>query len=88
MSLNSWSKLLKGELKVYPCSGIRPSSVHNVQSSSHLKPLGQSKPYFIWSLHCKWERGGVGGGLAKVYINGPGHMTKMAVRHVQFIHIW
>ena len=34
-----------------------------------LKPLGQSKPNFIWSIL------GKGG---KVYINGQGHMTKMA----------
>ena len=46
-----------GELTVYPCSGIcrRPSSVHNVQTS-FLKPLGQSKPNFMWSLLGKGEQ--------------------------------
>ena len=42
----------QGELIVYPCSGVRPSSVrrpsvvHHFQRSSPLKPLGQSKPNF------------------------------------------
>ena len=40
-----------GEHIVYPWSGVRPSSVvHNAQTSSSLKPLGQSKPNFMWSL--------------------------------------
>ena len=43
------------------------SSVHNVQTSALLKLLGQSKP----NLEPPWEGG------TKVYINGPGHMTKM-----------
>ena len=42
---------------------------HNNETSSSLKPLGQSKPNFIWSILGKGE---------KVYINGQGHMTKMA----------
>ena len=56
----------QGELIVYPGSGICPSSfvcpssvcrlsVHHFQRSSSLKPLGQSKPYFIWSRHGKEE---------------------------------
>ena len=42
----------QGELIVYPCSVVRPSSVrpssvvHHFQRSSPLKPLGQSKPNF------------------------------------------
>ena len=68
----------QGELIVYPCSGIRPSSsvVHlsvvrpQFQTSSPLKPLGQSKPNFY--VEPPWEGG------TKVCINGPGHMTKMA----------
>ena len=40
------------------------------QTSSPLKPLGQSKLNFMWSH--PWQGG------KKVYINGPGHMTKMA----------
>ena len=38
---------------------------HNIQTSSPLKPLGQSKPNFME-------------GVINVYINNPGHMTKMA----------
>ena len=41
---------LIGELIVYPWSGVRPSSVHNGQTSSSPKPLGGSKPNFMWSL--------------------------------------
>ena len=44
---------------------------HYFQTSSSLKLLGQSNQNFIWSLLGK-------GGGAKVYINGLGHMTKMA----------
>ena len=43
--------------------------VHNVQTYP-LKPLGQLKPNFMWSR--------LGKGGTKQYINGPGHMTKMA----------
>ena len=35
---------------------IRPASVHHFQRSSPLKPLGQSKPNFMWSLLGKGER--------------------------------
>ena len=40
------------------------------QTSSPLKPLGQSKAKF--NVEPPWEGG------TKVYINSPGHMTKMA----------
>ena len=66
----------QGELIVYPSSRRpsvrRPSAsvVHHFQRSSPLKPLGQSKPNFMWSL--LWE------GVTKDCINGPCHMTKMA----------
>ena len=43
---------------------------HYFQTSSPLKPFGQSMPNFMWSHF--WE------GRMKVYINGPGRMTKMA----------
>ena len=48
----------QGELIVYPCSGVRPSSVvhSQFQTSSPLKPLGQSKPNFMWSLLGKGEQ--------------------------------
>ena len=49
----------QGELIVYPCSGVRPSSSvvrPQFQPSSPLKPLGQSKPNFMWSLFWKGEQ--------------------------------
>ena len=66
------SQRLIGELIVYPCSGVRrcrrcrpPFS--NVFSSETAKPI-KAKCY----VEPPWEGG------TKVYINGPGHMTKMA----------
>ena len=62
-----------GELIVYPCSGVRPSSVRrlftisNIFSSETAWPI-KAKFY----VESPWEGG------TKVYINGPGHMTKMA----------
>ena len=58
------SRRLTGELIVYPCSGVRPSSSvrpsvvrrPQFQRSSPLKPLGQSKPNFMWSILRKGER--------------------------------
>ena len=52
------SRRLTGELIVYPCSGVRRPSVRrpHFQRSSPLKPLGQSKPNFIWSILRKVER--------------------------------
>ena len=53
------SRRLTGELIVYPCSGVRPSSSvrrPQFQRSSPLKPLGQSKPNFMWSILMKGER--------------------------------
>ena len=44
----------QSELIVYPSSRCRLLSVF--QRSSPLKPLGQSKPNFIWSLLGKGER--------------------------------
>ena len=41
-----------------------------LKTCSPQNPLGHSKPNFMWSL--------LGEGGAKVYINDPGHMTKMA----------
>ena len=42
---------------------------HNIQRSSSLKPLGQSKPKLYVEHH--WER------RVKANINGPGQITKM-----------
>ena len=63
--LTHLSQRLIGELIVYPCSGV----VRSHFQTSSLKPLGQSKPNYA---EPPWEGG------TKVYINGPGHMTKMA----------
>ena len=50
----------QGELIVYQWSGVRRPSVvvvvHNAQTSSSRKPLGRSKPNFMWSLLGKGER--------------------------------
>ena len=43
----------QGGLIVYPCSGVRRPQC---STSSPLKPLGQSKPNFMWSLLGKGER--------------------------------
>ena len=70
------SQRLIGELIVYPCSGVRhcrccccrgrpPFS--NVFSSETAWPI--KAKFFVEPL---WEGG------TKVYINGPGHMTKVA----------
>ena len=67
------SQRLIGELIVYPCSGVRrrrccccpPFS--NIFSSETTWPI-KAKFY----VEPPWE------GVTKVYINGSGHMTKMA----------
>ena len=66
---------LTGELIGYPWIRRPSSSSSVVRPSVHifkhlLKPLGQSNPNFY--VEPPWEGG------TKVYINGPGHMTKMA----------
>ena len=52
----------QGELIVYPCSGVRPSS-------SVRRPSVHNFKFYV---EPPWEGG------TKVCINGPGHMTKMA----------
>ena len=68
------SQRLIGELIGYSWSGVRRPSVHNAQRSSP-KPLGQSKPNFMWSL-----LGSIGG--TKVCSRHLGHMTKMAATSI------
>ena len=64
----------QGELIVYPCSGVRPSS--SVRRPSTISNIFSSET--AWPIKAKfyveppWEVG------TKVCINGPGHMTKMA----------
>ena len=55
----------QGELIVYPCSGVR---------RRRCRCRCRQQCLNIFSLYVKppWEGG------TKVYINGPGHMTKMA----------
>ena len=60
----------QGELIVYPCSGVRRRRCQqclNIFSSETAWPI-KAKLY----VEPPWEGG------TKVYINGPGHMTKMA----------
>ena len=61
----------QGELKVYPWSGVRRPSVRRPQCSNIFSETA-------WPIKAKSyvEPPWVGG--TKVYINGPGHMTKMA----------
>ena len=69
------SRRLIGELIGYPWSGVRrlsvvvvrPSTISNVFSSETAWPI-KAKFY----VEPPWQGG------KKVYINGPGHMTKMA----------
>ena len=63
------SQRLIGELIGYPWSGVcrRPSTISNVFSSETAWPI-KAKFY----VEPPWQGG------KKVYINGPGHMTKMA----------
>ena len=58
----------QGELIVYPCSGVRLFTISNIFSSETARPI-KAKFY----VEPPWE------GRKKVCINGPGHMTKMAV---------
>ena len=68
MTGNIW---LIGELIEYPWSGVRrrcrPFTISNVFSSKTAWPI-KAKFY----VEHPWQGG------KKVYINGPGHMTKMA----------
>ena len=68
------SRRLIGELIVYPCSGVRRRRCRRCcQQFSNVFSAETA-----WSIKAKfyveppWEGG------TKVYINGPGHMTKMA----------
>ena len=63
----------QGELIVYPCSGVHPSSVHRLSTISNIFSSETTWPIEAkFYLEPPWEGG------TKVCINGPGHMTKMA----------
>ena len=67
----------KGELIVYPSS--RRPSVRRRRPSSVRRPF--SKTFFsetAWPIKAKFDVEPPWDGGTKVYINGPGHMTKMA----------
>ena len=76
------SQKLIGELIGYPWSGVRrpsvvrPSTISNVFSS---KTAWQIKAKFY--AEPPWEGG------TKVYINGQGHMTKMAAMPIYGINL-
>ena len=61
------SRRLTGELIGYPWSGACPSTISSIISSETALPI-KAKFY----VEPPWEGG------TKVYVNGPGHMTKMA----------
>ena len=66
----------QGELIVYPCSVVRPSSVRPSVRRPPFSKIFSSET--AWPIKAKfymkhlWEEG------TNVYINNPGHMTKMA----------
>ena len=63
----------QGELIVYPCSGVRPSSVCRLSTISNIFSSETTWPIKAkFYVEPPWEGG------TKVCINGPGHMTKMA----------
>ena len=67
----------QGELIVYPCSGVHCcQQCSNIFSSETAWPI-KAKLY----VEFPWEGG------TKVYINGTGHMTKMAVMPIYGKHL-
>ena len=63
----------QGELIVYPCSGVCPSSVRRTSTISNIFSSETTWPIKAkFYVEPPWEGG------TKVYINGPGHMTEMA----------
>ena len=63
------SRRLTGELIGYPWSGVHPSSVRHPFTFSNVFSSETKAKFYV---EPPWEGG------TKVYINGPGHMTKMA----------
>ena len=62
----------QGELIVYPCSVVRPSSVRRPPFSK----IFSSET--AWPIKAKFYMKHLWEGGTNVYINNPGHMTKMA----------
>ena len=71
---------MKKQLSPWGCRPLPQGYIHvydhYFQTSSSIKQLGQSMPNFTWSLLEKPSREN------KVYINGPGYMTKMAAMSI------
>ena len=70
----------QGELIVYPCSVVRPSVRPSVVRPSVRRPPF-SKIFFsetAWPMKAKFYMNHLWEGGTNVYINNPGHMTKMA----------
>ena len=73
----------QGELIVYPCSVVRPSSVRrpSVRRPSVVRRPPFSKIFSsetAWPIKAKFYMKHLWEGGTNVYINNPGHMTKMA----------
>ena len=68
----TWAEGSQGELIGWPCSGICPSVVHCPSTISKIFSSETTEPIKA-KLHVEHHEGGT-----KVYINDPGHMTKMA----------
>ena len=62
----------QGELIVYPCSGVRPSVIRRTSTISNIFSSETA-----WPIKAKFNVEPPLEGGTKVYINGPGHMTKM-----------
>ena len=71
---------LTGELIVYPCSGVRPSSV---RPSFTISKIFSSET--AWPIKAKLHVEHPYEGGTKVYINGPAHVTKMAAMAITMI---
>ena len=76
MFLGHLSRISQGELIGWPCSVVRPLSASVVcvrcRLSSTILKIFSSET--AWPTKAKLHKEGG----TKVYINGPGHMTKMA----------
>ena len=70
----------QGELIVYPCSvvrpSVRPSSVRPSFRRPHFSKIFSSET--AWPIKAKFYMKHLWEGGTNVYINNPGHMTKMA----------
>ena len=66
----------QGELIVYPCSVVRPSVVRPSVCRPQFSKIFSSET--AWPIKAKFYMKHLWEGGTNVYINNPGHMTKMA----------